>query len=198
MEAKIKQLNNTLSKSTYINGHEPSQADAEEFNKALGDFPHFRRWLLHIGTFNEYERKNWKKAGAAKPAKGGDDDDDDDDLFGSDDDGEAEKLKEKRKNEAEAAKKAVKKPIAKSSVVLDVKVWDDETDLKEVERQVRLITMDGLLWGASKTVPLAFGVSKLQIGAVVEDEKVSIDDLTEQISDLDLVQSTDIAAFQKI
>ena len=40
--------------------------------------------------------------------------------------------------------------IAKSSVVLDIKPWDDETDLAEMEKNVRTIKMDGLLWGACK------------------------------------------------
>ena len=40
--------------------------------------------------------------------------------------------------------------IAKSSIVLDVKPWDDETDLKEVEAMIRKIEKDGLVWGACK------------------------------------------------
>ena len=40
--------------------------------------------------------------------------------------------------------------IAKSNIILDVKPWDDETDMAELEAQVRKITMDGLLWGACK------------------------------------------------
>ena len=40
--------------------------------------------------------------------------------------------------------------IAKSNIILDVKPWDDETDMKEVEAQVRKIEADGLLWGAGK------------------------------------------------
>jgi len=80
------------------------------------------------------------------------------------------------------AKKA-KKPalIAKSSVLLDVKPWDDETDMVETERLVRTITMDGLLWGSSKLVPLAYGIKKLQILCVIEDDKVSTEALTEEI-----------------
>ena len=38
--------------------------------------------------------------------------------------------------------------IAKSNIVLDVKPWDDETDMVELEKCVRSIEMDGLLWGA--------------------------------------------------
>ncbi|XP_019760380.1 probable elongation factor 1-delta isoform X1 [Dendroctonus ponderosae] len=130
------------------------------------------------------------------------DDDDDVDLFASDSEeesNEASKIREERLA-AYAAKKS-KKPalIAKSNIILDVKPWDDETDLKLMESSVRKIELDGLLWGASKLVPLAYGIKKLQISCVVEDDKVSIDWLTEQIEAIEeLVQSVDIAAFNKI
>jgi len=42
--------------------------------------------------------------------------------------------------------------------------------------------MDGLLWKTeTKKEPVAFGIYKLIIGCTVEDEKVSCDDLQEQI-----------------
>lgn len=139
-------------------------------------------------------------AKAAAPANG--DNDDDVDLFGSDseeDDEMADKIREERLA-AYAAKKS-KKPalIAKSNVILDVKPWDDETDMKEMEKAVRTIVCDGLLFGAAKLVPLAFGIHKLQISCVIEDDKVSVDWLTEEIEkNEDFVQSVDIAAFNKI
>jgi len=139
---------------------------------------------------------------AAGDSKNKEEPEDDVDLFGSDneeEDAEAEKIREQRL--AEYAAKKSKKPgvIAKSNVILDVKPWDDETDMKELERGVRKIEMDGLLWGASKLVPLAYGIKKLQICSVVVDEKVSIDELIEKIQENeDYVQSVDIAAFQKI
>jgi translation elongation factor EF-1beta len=71
--------------------------------------------------------------------------------------------------------------IAKSNVILDVKPWDDETDMKELEKAVRSVVMDGLLWGASKLVPLAYGIHKLQITSVIVDEKVSVDLLIESL-----------------
>lgn len=61
--------------------------------------------------------------------------------------------------------------VAKSNVILDVKPWDDETDMKALETAVRSVQMDGLMWGVSKLVPLAYGIHKLQIVCVVEDEK---------------------------
>ena len=55
--------------------------------------------------------------------------------------------------------------------------------------------MEGLTWGAGKLVPLAFGIKKLQINFVVEDEKVSIDDLQAKIEeDEEHVQSTDVVS----
>ena len=57
------------------------------------------------------------------------------------------------------------------------------------------VAMDGLLWGKSKLVDVAFGVKKLQINAVIEDEKVSTDNLQDQIEGFeDYVM--DVVAFQ--
>ena len=38
----------------------------------------------------------------------------------------------------------------KSSVLMDVKPWDDETDMKKLEEAVRSVQMEGLTWGACK------------------------------------------------
>ncbi|XP_047481050.1 elongation factor 1-beta'-like isoform X2 [Penaeus chinensis] len=138
-----------------------------------------------------------------EPMETEEDDDDEVDLFGSDDDeeesAEAARIREERLK-AYADKKSKKPgPIAKSSVLLDVKPWDDETDMKVMEAEVRKIEMDGLLWGAAQLKPLAFGILKLSILCTVEDEKVSIDDLSEKIQEIeDYVQSVDVAAFNKI
>ncbi|XP_068528897.1 elongation factor 1-delta isoform X5 [Anas acuta] len=138
----------------------------------------------------------------AEPAAAEEDDDDDIDLFGSDDeeeDQEAAKVREERLRQY--AEKKAKKPglIAKSSILLDVKPWDDETDMAKMEECVRSVQMDGLVWGASKLVPVGYGIKKLQIQCVVEDDKVGTDILEEEITKFeDYVQSVDIAAFNKI
>jgi len=131
-----------------------------------------------------------------------DDDDDDVDLFGSDDeeeDAEAARVREERLK-AYADKKSKKAgPIAKSSVLLDVKPWADDTDLKAMEECIRGIEMEGLVWGAAKAVPLAFGVHKLSILMTIEDEKISVDDISEKIEAFEeYVQSVDIQAFNKV
>lgn len=71
--------------------------------------------------------------------------------------------------------------------------------MKALEESVRGISLDGLVWGGSKLVPVGYGVRKLQINFVVEDEKVSIDDLQETIAEFeDYVQSSDIVAMMKL
>uniref|UniRef100_G3X049 Eukaryotic translation elongation factor 1 beta 2 n=1 Tax=Sarcophilus harrisii TaxID=9305 RepID=G3X049_SARHA len=129
-------------------------------------------------------------------------DDDDIDLFGSDDEEESEEAKKLREERlAQYESKKSKKPaiVAKSSLLLDVKPWDDETDMAKLEECVRSIQADGLVWGSSKLVPVGYGIKKLQIQCVVEDDKVGTDMLEEQITAFeDYVQSMDVAAFNKI
>lgn len=82
---------------------------------------------------------------------------------------------------------------------MEVKPWDDETDLDQLLANMKAIEVDGLTWGAHKWVEVGFGIKKLQINVVVEDDKVGVDDLREQIEeDEDHVQSTDVAAMQKL
>ncbi|KAJ3594625.1 hypothetical protein NHX12_003932 [Muraenolepis orangiensis] len=129
-----------------------------------------------------------------------DDDDDDMDLFGSDEEDEETLRIKQERIDAYAAKKS-KKPtiIAKSSLLLDVKPWDDETDMVKLEECVRSVQADGLLWGASKLVAVGYGIRKLQINCVVEDEKVGTDLLEDEITKFeDYIQSVDVAAFNKI
>ena len=95
------------------------------------------------------------------PAAQEEEDDDDIDLFGSDDedeDAEAERVKAQRVaeyNKKKAEKESKKgKVIAKSNIIMDIKPWDDETDMKELEGAIRSISMDGLLWGTGKLVEI--------------------------------------------
>jgi elongation factor 1-beta len=68
-----------------------------------------------------------------------------------------------------------------------------------LEAAVRGIEKDGLVWGTSKLEPVGFGIKKLQINLVIEDEKISLSELEEEIQEFeDYVQSTDVAAMQKL
>merc|ERR1712126_299512 len=140
---------------------------------------------------------------AAKSAPApAEDDDDDVDLFGSDDEEDDEEKKRITEERLKAYnEKKAKKPkvIAKTSVPFDVKPWDDETDMEAMKKACVSIEMDGLLWGASKLVPVGYGINKLQLMCTVEDEKVSIEELSEKMAEFeDFVQSVDVAAMNKI
>jgi len=133
-----------------------------------------------------------------------DDDDDDIDLFDDDDD-ENEESEEQKEKKEELVKKYYEKKstkpalIAKSNIILDCKPWDDETNMQEMERLVRTVQMDGLVWGPAKLAPVGYGIHKLQISCIVEDEKVGSEVLIEEITKFEeYVQSVDVAAFNKV
>jgi elongation factor 1-beta len=152
----------------------------------------------------------------AKPAAAAAKEDDDDEISNSDDDDEdldlfgemtpeEQKAAEEKKKIIEAAKArgAAKAKLTKSMVVLDVKPWDDTTDLAAMEAEVRAIHKDGLLWGKAQQVPIGYGIKKLQITAVIEDAKVeSIDAICEEElvrdGESETIQSIDIIAFNKL
>merc|ERR1712127_163640 len=129
------------------------------------------------------------KAAAAPAAKVEEEEEEDDDidLFAA-------------YNERKSAKESKKGVlVAKSTILLDVKPWSDETDMALLEKEVRKIETDGLLWGTSKLIAVGYGIKKLQICCVVEDDKVGTDFLEEEITAIeDHVQSVDVAAFNKI
>ncbi|KAL2757538.1 hypothetical protein ACRALDRAFT_1060882 [Sodiomyces alcalophilus JCM 7366] len=214
-------LNGWLTERSYIVGNSPSQADVAVY-KALTSspneekYPHAARWYKHIATYEgdfatlpgdatkPYSVYGPESGEATlNPAKAAEEEEDDDvDLFGSDDeeeDEEAARVREERLAEYRKKKEAKPKPAAKSIVTMDIKPWDDETDMAALEAAVRGIEKDGLVWGASQLVPLGFGIKKLQINMVVEDEKIGVSELQEEIEEFeDYVQSTDIAAMQKL
>jgi elongation factor 1-beta len=140
--------------------------------------PHAARWYRHISSYssehsslpngtNPLSASSSTTTTKDEPA-GGDDEEEDLDLFGEEeeDDAEVERVKAERVakyNEAKAAKTAEKLAsgkkleVAKSVVTLQVKPWDDETDMGALEKEVRAIEKDGLVWGASKLVPVGYG-----------------------------------------
>ncbi|KAG7272930.1 hypothetical protein CRUP_002510 [Coryphaenoides rupestris] len=219
--AGLRALDAFLADKSYIEGFLVSCADAHVLAAIPPGCPpppalcHALRWYNHVRSFPAHDLPPAQSRyildeepaavhHAAPCARGhaGDDDDDDIDLFGSDDEEDrtaASRLKQQRLAEYAARKSAKPAPVAKSSILLDVKPWDDQTDMGRLEACVRSVRMEGLLWGASKLVPVGYGIRKLQISCVVEDDKVGTDLLEEQITAFEeLVQSMDVVAFNKI
>jgi len=212
--AGLKQLNTHLETRSYITGFQASADDASTFasvssNVDAAAYPHVSRWFNHIAFLIATNKLAKGKAGAATPAPAAaapaaakaDADDsfsfDDDD----EDDGAAATLIAKKKEEEEKKKEAAKKaaPVGRSTVVLDVSPSEAETDLDALEKAIRTtVVMEGLVWGASDRVPVAYGVKKIRILSTIVDDLVSVDDMQEQIEALDGCQSTTIFSYNKV
>ena len=208
------ELEKKLATDQWLGGQLPSSADREAFEglavPSPATHPNTFAWWCLVAKFTPPVRASWTGSAAA-PAKGGKKeaapakaapakkDDDDFDPFadeGEDDKAAAEALKAK----GAEAKKAKVPPIAKSIIVWEVKPWGEETDLDALAAKILGITMDGLAWKTEyKKEPIAYGVFKIVIGAVVEDAKVSTDLVEEKIMEFeDDVQSIDIQSFNKL
>ena len=138
------------------------------------------------GKQKEGKGKGKEKKEAPKPAK--EEEEEEMDLFGDDDPEEEAAAKEALKKAVEAGTKKKKvPPKAKSLIIWDIKPWGPETNLDELGKKIiEEITMEGLTWKTEfKKEPVAFGVFKIVIGAVVEDEIVSTDLVQEKIEELE-------------
>ena len=99
------------------------------------------------------------------------------------------------------AKKAKQAPkVQKSLVALEVKPWEADTDLEMVWKKIIEYKQDGLVWGETfKLEPVAFGIKKLVMTCVVNDDLVLMDDITDSIEALeDYVQSVSVASMNKL
>jgi elongation factor 1-beta len=209
--AKLDELERALAQHQWVGGNAPTAADQEAL-EAIKDnlptpemYPNVFYWYSMASKFDAKLRAKWTGGPAVAPAqqaaaKEETADDDDLDLFGSDDEEEKAQMERMKKAAAAAGKDKKKAVIAKSLIVWEVKPWGEETDLDELAKMILAIKVDGLEWKTEyKKEPIAYGVFKIVIGAVVEDDKVSTDDVAETIEAFeDHVQSVDIAAFNKL
>ena len=185
-------------------------------------FPNLFAWYSLVILFEDEVVATWKKPEQHQKGKKGkkeekkdekkeekkekkDDEIDEDDLFG-DETEEDKKVKEeahkKREEEKkEDGKKKKKVEVQKSLVLIDVKVYSPEQDYDALaEKILKNVKRDGLVWKTEyKLAEVAFGVKKIVMGMVVEDEKVSVDDIIDELTSwADEIQSVDIVAFNKL
>ncbi|XP_047179286.1 elongation factor 1-delta-like, partial [Vigna umbellata] len=166
----LKKLDEYLLSRSYITGYQASKDDLTVYaalpTAPSTEYVNVSRWFKHIDALLRISGVSGEGSGvtvkgslvtepvatppaadtkAAAAAAEDDDDDDDVDLFGEETE-EEKKAAEERAAAAKASGK--KKESGKSSVLMDVKPWDDETDMKKLEEAVRSVSMEGLLWGA--------------------------------------------------
>ncbi|GER44024.1 elongation factor 1-delta [Striga asiatica] len=196
--AGLQRLDDYLLSRSYITGYQASKDDLT-VHAALSkppspDYVNVSRWYNHIEALLRISGVSGEGSGvtiegSAPAASAEDDDDDDVDLFGEETE-EEKKAAEERAASVKASSK--KKESGKSSVLMDVKPWDDETDMKKLEEAVRSVQME------AKLVPVGYGIKKLQIMITIVDDLVSVDTLIEDYLTAEpineYVQSVDICA----
>ncbi|KAI3974288.1 hypothetical protein MKX01_030957 [Papaver californicum] len=221
-KAGLEKLDNHLKTRSYVTGYQASKDDITVHAALKGapssEYINVSRWFNHIEALLRISGVSAEGSGVsvegfapvaeesvatpsvtdAKPADD-DEDDSDVDLFGEETE-EEKKAAEERAAAVKASGK--KKESGKSSILLDVKPWDDETDMAKLEETVRSVQMEGLTWGMSKLVAVGYGIKKLQIMMTIVDDLVSIDSLIEDHLTSEpaneYIQSCDIVAFNKI
>ncbi|KAJ8560946.1 hypothetical protein K7X08_027136 [Anisodus acutangulus] len=181
----LKKLDEYLLTRSYISGYQASKDDITVYSSLAkapsAEYVNACRWYKHIDALLRISGVSGEGAGvtvegsapiteeavATPPAAdtkasaaAEEEDDDDVDLFGEETE-EEKKAAEERAAAVKASGK--KKESGKSSVLLDVKPWDDETDMKKLEEAVRSVHLEGLTYGASKLVPVGYGIKKAVI-----------------------------------
>ncbi|GAU29695.1 hypothetical protein TSUD_264310, partial [Trifolium subterraneum] len=203
-EAGLKKLDEYLLTRSYISGYQASKDDITVYaalpSVPSSEFVNVARWYKHIDALLRISGVSGEGSGvtvesslvveeavATPPA--------------ADTKAKTEEEKKAAEERAAAVKASgKKKESGKSSVLLDVKPWDDETDMKKLEEAVRSVKLDGLFW--AKLVPVGYGIKKLQIMLTIVDDLVSVDNMVEDYLTVEpineYVQSCDIVAFNKI
>ena len=235
-ESVLADLEKKLENNLFVNGAQPSQDDAQAFEKFItakcvpdqDKFPSVWAWYSLMVLFEDEVIKSWKPSGKPnqqqqkggkgekggekggkkgkkdkkeeKPKKDDDVDVDDLDLFGEETEVDKKAKEDMKKKNQESKKKGKKKEIDKSHVILEVKGWEANQDLEALAKKIiSTIKKDGLSWNTGyKLEEVAFGVKKLIIAFLAEDEKCSVQEIVDELESWeDDIQSVDVVSFNK-
>jgi len=225
-ESFLADLEKRLENNLFIKGAHPSYEDAVNFNKLYeakfipdqDKYPSVWAWYSLMVVFEDEVVNSWKPTEKPKEQKGGkgkdhgkkgkkeekkekkeEKEDDDLDLFGEENE-EDKKAKDELKKKNKESKKGKKKEVDKSHVILEIKGWDAEQDLEALAKKIiSTIKKDGLQWNTGyKLEEVAFGIKKLVIAFLAEDEKCSVQEIQDELESWkDDIQSVDIVSFNK-
>ncbi|CAN7020344.1 unnamed protein product [Brassica oleracea var. botrytis] len=185
-DAGLKKLDEHLLTRYYITSHKASKDDITVY-AALSKSPPSKyvnasRWYNHIETLLSISGISTEGSGVTidgltsitEVANGNSKDG----LVVMDDDGNDQDVEEVEERPASLIA-STKKKISWESIVIVVIPQDYETDMNKLEEHLRSIQMEGVVCGASKVVPVGYGVKFLRIIATVPfDEEIDfLDDL---------------------
>ena len=193
---KLEEINSSLNDKLFINGDQPSSEDAEIFEKIRhnfildkGDYPNIFAWLQFMTLFENKVIESWK---INKKGKNNEEENEEDEfnLLLNKIYEEKQKKSKNKNNENE---------IHYSFVLLEIKVWDSEQDLDALAKKIQNIEKEGLVWKKEyKLKEIIFGIQKILMGLIVNDDIISIDEIIDEIQSWeDEVQSLEMA-FNKL
>jgi len=227
-ESCLAELEKSLANNLFIKGAHPSHEDATNFAKFVeakcvpdqDKYPSVWAWYSLMVLFEDEVIKSWKPAEKPQEKKGGKGKDqgkkgkkekegekkdegkkeeDDLDLFGEDNEEDKKAIEEMKKKNKDK-KKDKKKPVDKSHVILEIKGWEEGQDLEALAKKIiSTIKKDGLQWNTGyKLEEVAFGIKKLVIAFLAEDDKCSVQEVQDELESwTDDIQSVDIVSFNK-
>ena len=181
---KLEKLNKKLKDNLFINGSQPTKEDAEIFeiirhhfklDKTL--YPNIFAWLQFISLYEDNVIQSWKNINNKNSKE-----ENEFDLI----------ILEKVKNK--------NNKIPYSIILLEIKIWDSEQDLVYLVNKIQKIKKEGLYWKKEyKLVEIAFGIKKIILTLIVNDNKISIDELIDEIESWENeIQSVDILSFKEL
>ncbi len=193
---KLEEINSSLNDKLFINGDQPSSEDAEIFEKIRHNFrldkglyPNIFAWLQFMTLFENKVIESWK---INKKGKNNEEENEEDEfnLLLNKIYEEKQKKSKNKNNENE---------IHYSFVLLEIKVWDSEQDLDALAKKIQNIEKEGLVWNKEyKLKEIIFGIQKILMGLIVNDDIISIDEIIDEIQSWeDEVQSIEMA-FNKL
>lgn len=101
---------------------------------------------------------------------------------------------------AEKKKIFLQNDLQKSILNFDIKVWETETDLDILAKKILNVELDGMVWQEDyHIIPIAFSICKLNMSCIIEDDKVTSDDVIYYLQESfeDEIQNIDIYSLSK-
>ena len=93
------------------------------------------------------------------------------------------------------------KKVNKTHVILEIKGWEADQDLEALAKKIiNTIKKEGLSWNTGyKLEEVAFGIKKLVISFLAEDDKCSVQEIVDELESWENdIQNFEIVSFNKL
>ncbi|CAK94020.1 unnamed protein product (macronuclear) [Paramecium tetraurelia] len=197
-------VNEHLAANNYLNGDHPGADDAKFFIALNGmppkkQFPQIYFWYLNLNLFAPATRAQWISAASPKKQELKKDahkkkqqkqaGNDDINHFENDNVDAEIKVKAEQRKAKTLAQNNQQKPVVKKMVIFEFKLFEtiDQAQLEQIVKKIKdNINPNGLVWGQNvdyKDIP--FGAKKIVMSMIIEDDKIIIEDIFDQITSLE-------------